>query len=349
MRKSTFHQVMLPNLSIRILRDVLIEAGLNVRPAFSRAGLEEAVANQHGAMVTARQELDFQRGFAELTAGRHDLWVKAANRYNFPALGVRGLALMTAPTLAHWPEILKYVDLYYSFAEIHSLSNAEGEFNGLSVCYQGSPAELAEFAIYRDVLVTINSLNYLWQGPFPLTEVNLALNDISAELRSAIQAPIRLRQPVTQIVWSPALSCKPLSMGNELLYKEYARQASAQLRELRIDGGLIEQIVSLLRKPGQSHLDLNGVAALLNTSVRTLQRRLDKLDLRFRDLRDQARFDEAKALLTCTALPISEIAWRLGYTEATSFSSAFKRWSNAAPSEYRVAAVADRTRGAVAA
>lgn len=349
MRKSTFHQVMLPNLSIRILRDVLIEAGLNTRLAFARAGLEEAVANQHGAMVTATQELGFQRGFAELTAGRPDLWVKAANRYNFPALGVRGLALMTAPTLADWPEILKYVDLYYSFAEVHSLRNATGEFNGLSVCYHGAPAELAEFAIYRDVLVTINSLNYLWRGAFPLTEVNLALNDISTELRNAIQAPIHLRQPVTEIVWSPSHSSEPLSMGNELLYREYSRHAAAQLSELRIGGGLIEQIASLLRKPGQSHLDLNGVAAQLNTSVRTLQRRLDKLDLRFRDLRDQARFDEAKALLTSTALSIAEIAWRLGYTEATSFSSAFKRWSNAAPSDYRMAAAADRTRGTVAA
>lgn len=348
MRKSTFHQAILPNLSVRILHDVLIEAGLNARLAFARAGLDESVANQPAAMVTACQELELQRGFAELTVGRPDLWIEAGNRYSCPTLGVRGFALMTALTLSEWVEsIKKGVDLYYAFAELHSLTNAEGEVYGLSFCYNDAPSDLAEFAIHRDVVAAINSLNYLWRGAFPLTEVNLALNDVSIELRNAIQAPIRMRQPVTQIIWTPSLSSKPLSTGNELLYKQYSRQAEEQLSELRMDGALTEQIVLLLSKPGQLHLDLNEIAAQLHTSVRTLQRRLDKLGVHFRVLRDQARFDAAKKLLTCTALPISEIAWRLGYTESASFSSAFKRWSNAAPSDYRSAAVANRTEVAV--
>jgi AraC-like DNA-binding protein len=344
MRKATFHQVMLPNLSVRILRDVLIEAGLNARRAFARAGLEETVADQPGAMVSAAQELDFQRGFVELTAGCYDLWIKAANRYNFPTLSVRGWALMTAPTLADWLTIAQDVDFYYSLIECRPLSKVEGKFDGLALGYNDAPAELAEFAVYRDVLASINSLNYIWQAPFPLTRVDLALPEISAELGDAIHAPIRIRQPVTQILWPSSLSSRPLPLGNELLYKEYSRLAAAQISELRFDGELSEQIVSLLRKSGQARLDLSGVAAQLHTSVRTLQRRLDKLGIRFRDLRDQARFDEAKALLTYTTLSISEIAWRLGYTESASFSAAFKRWSNAAPSDYRTAAVAERSK-----
>lgn len=349
MRKSTFHQAILPNLSIRILRDVLVEAGLDAGLAFDRAGLDEGVANQPAAMVTATQELDLQRGFARLTAGRPDLWIAAGNRYSCPTLGVRGFALMTALTVGEWMEsIKKGIDLYYAFAEFHSLTNAKGELCGLSFCYDGAPSELTEFAIHRDVVATINSLNYFWRGRFPLVQVDLALNEVSTELHDFIQAPIRTKQTVTRIMWAPLLSSKQLPTGNELLFKQYSRQADEQLTELRIDGGLVEKIVSLLGKPGQSHLDLNGIAALLNTSVRTLQRRLDKLGVQFRVLRDQARFDAAKTLLTCTALPISEIAWRLGYTESASFSSAFKRWSDTSPSDYRTAAIVARTEVAAA-
>ena len=337
MRRDTLHQAMLPNLSVRIMRDVLAEAGLDAGPAFERAGLSAAIADQPGATVSAVQELDFQRAFVELTARRYELWIKAAHRYTFPTLGIRGLALMTAPTLLDWLRVAKDVDFYYSFHESSVVENDEGSPIGITFDYRDAPPELAEFAIFRDVLVTIDALNYIWQAPIPLLGVHVTFKEGEATtaLRGAIRAPVRSRQPQTCVLWSPALSSRPLPLGNDLLFNEYSRQAEMQRRELRLEDSMPEHIVLLLRKPGNAHLDLNGVAEQFHVSVRTLQRRLDKLGVQFRDLRDQARFEEAKAMLAHTALPIAEIAWRLGYAESASFSSAFKRWSNVAPSDYR--------------
>jgi len=39
----------------------------------------------------------------------------------------------------------------------------------------------------------------------------------------------------------------------------------------------------------------------------------------------------ASDLLTETDAPIVEIAWRLGYSESTSFNHAFHRWTGVSP------------------
>ena len=51
-------------------------------------------------------------------------------------------------------------------------------------------------------------------------------------------------------------------------------------------------------------------------------------------LRD-LRYDLAKRYLNEAELPISTIAWLLGYHEVSSFTHAFKRWIGKTPKEVR--------------
>jgi AraC-like DNA-binding protein len=335
MRNATLAHVTLPNLSIRILRDVLTEAGMKAEAAFALSGLDPSIADCPGAVVSAKQELAFQRSFVWLSRGRPDLWVKAARRYTAPTLAVRGLAMMTAPTLVEWFEIVKVVDLYYSLFECVPLRSADGLLRGLAFTYDETPSDLAAFAVYRDVIATVTNLDLMWQGPFPIERIDVVLDDVCADFRAAVHGPILCGQQRTQITWHPSVSMAPLAFGNELLHRQYSEQAAAQLDELQLDGGLVEQIVMHLRRSGHEQLDLNRIADLFHMSARTLQRRLEDHGVQFRDLKDRARYEEAKALLDTTELPVAEIARRLGYAEPASFSVAFKRWADVSPSGYR--------------
>lgn len=339
MRNATLHQVTLPNLSIRILRDVLTDAGMDTQSAFSRANLSKSIVDEMGAAVTAAQELAFQRSFVQLTAGRPDLWVTAARRYTAPTLSVRGMAMMTAPTLADWIEIVKVVDLYYSLVECRPLHDAHGELCGISLDYdESNPADLMEFAVNRDVICAVFNLDMMWQGPFNIDRVDVVLDEVSPEFRRAVHAPVRTGQPLTSIIWNPRLSAAPLALGNELLHREYALRAASQIEELQLEGGLVEQIVAQLRRAQQWHFDLNRIAAVVQMSPRTLQRKLDQHGVQFRSLKERARFEEAQSLLRTTDLTVAAIARRLGYVQSASFSSAFKRWSTLSPSDYRTSA-----------
>lgn len=80
---------------------------------------------------------------------------------------------------------------------------------------------------------------------------------------------------------------------------------------------------------------LKTVSSELGVSARTVQRRLSRSGQGFRHQRDRLRKERAAALLRETALPIADIARDLGFSEAASFSRAFRRWFGVPPIRFR--------------
>jgi AraC-like DNA-binding protein len=77
------------------------------------------------------------------------------------------------------------------------------------------------------------------------------------------------------------------------------------------------------------------IARRLGVSQRTFARRLASEGLTFTGLLESLRFDLANRYLAEESLPISELAWLLGYQEVGAFSHAFKRWTGKTPREAR--------------
>jgi AraC-like DNA-binding protein len=116
---------------------------------------------------------------------------------------------------------------------------------------------------------------------------------------------------------------------NALLVK-YCDEAAASRRKQSANWQLkVENTVAPLLPHGQARID--KIASELGVSRRTLARRLASEGLSFRTLLDRLRFDLAKRYLRERDLPISEIAWLLGYRETSAFNHAFKRWTGRTP------------------
>ncbi|MDJ0933978.1 MAG: helix-turn-helix transcriptional regulator [Kiloniellales bacterium] len=80
------------------------------------------------------------------------------------------------------------------------------------------------------------------------------------------------------------------------------------------------------------------MAKRLGLGARTLQRRLRECGLAYNDIVEQMRQQKAYRHLRHEALQISEIAFRLGYSEVSAFDRAFRRWSGTSPLAFRQAA-----------
>ncbi len=91
------------------------------------------------------------------------------------------------------------------------------------------------------------------------------------------------------------------------------------------------------------------VAQSLGVSVRTLQRRLSHLQVAYSSLLEDVRYRRARALLSDTDTSMAEIARLLGYSDASHFSRAFRRWGQKCPTAYRRADRERRGARAVAA
>ena len=78
------------------------------------------------------------------------------------------------------------------------------------------------------------------------------------------------------------------------------------------------------------------IASRLGMSSRTLQRRLDEQGIAFADLLDDVRSELAKNKLLDSDLSLAEIGFLLGFSEQSSFTRAFKRWTGKTPRDYRL-------------
>lgn len=343
MRKASYRNIRVPNLSVRILRDVLIEARMDHLAPFLAAGLDPDIAEFPGSVVTGEQELAFQLKFVELTEGRTDLWIKAGHGYSLASFGLLGLAWSTSPTLTHWARVCTEADLTYSMAEVSAILSGRGMLTGVQFAFPDAPVELVPFTVYRDTVATLRALTMITtKNPFPFTAVRLPLEEISPELTNLISAPITLDGSEIRLEWDEPLSTEPLPFGDAFQHETYVRQAKEHLRQFRLEQDWGRSVIDAMKATAGIGIAASDVAAALHTSVRTMQRRLEQSDMNFRQARDLARFEIATDLLANTNTPIAEISRRLGYEEPASFTVAFKRWSGRSPSQYRVSPLPKR-------
>ncbi len=100
--------------------------------------------------------------------------------------------------------------------------------------------------------------------------------------------------------------------------------------------GVAARVVEVLtRRIGQHPLSISHIAEELNFSKRTLQRRLQKQEVSFAELRDQVRFHYSIDYLIRQHMSIDNISASLDFSDRTSFTNAFKRWTNLSPSTFR--------------
>lgn len=81
---------------------------------------------------------------------------------------------------------------------------------------------------------------------------------------------------------------------------------------------------------------LEEAAETLGVSTWKLQRRLAEVGVTFKDLMEDTRRELALTYLQQPHLPLTEIAFLLGYSELSAFSRAFHRWTGTSPSAHRL-------------
>ena len=95
----------------------------------------------------------------------------------------------------------------------------------------------------------------------------------------------------------------------------------------------VEAQIEALLEGGEARID--AVARALGLSRQTLYRRLKAEDTTFEALLDGVRRRLALRLIGRDGLSVKEAAWRLGFSDPSAFSRAFKRWTGRSPKDFR--------------
>jgi AraC-like DNA-binding protein len=127
----------------------------------------------------------------------------------------------------------------------------------------------------------------------------------------------------------------PLRRDEPALRQMLQRALPLTVLQYRRDRLLVEQVRRALAAGGEQAHNAQGLAALLNVSVRTLHRQLQEEGASLQRLKDEVRCERAKDLLYRTAQPVKQVAAAAGFRNEKSFARAFRAWSGTSPTQFR--------------
>jgi AraC-like DNA-binding protein len=147
---------------------------------------------------------------------------------------------------------------------------------------------------------------------------------------------------VNAIVWPREALERPVRAADAALSRVLERHAEALLAALpNAEQGTADRVRAwLVCNLEDGETTLARAASELKLSERSLQRRLAVEQLSFDGLLDEVRHALALRYLGDPSIGISALAYRLGYSEASAFHRAFRRWTGTTPSLLRKAAQA---------
>jgi AraC-like DNA-binding protein len=155
-------------------------------------------------------------------------------------------------------------------------------------------------------------------------------------LQDAFGADITFNHAFSGVALSRHLLNVSLNDADPRLLEVLEHQVRRSMSQLKTSDALADRITLLISSSlGRSDVSADKLASHLGMSRRTLHRRLLDQGTSLSRLHDMVVLQVAKESLRDTTVSITELAQKLGYSDASAFHKAFKRLTGLAPLRYR--------------
>lgn len=150
------------------------------------------------------------------------------------------------------------------------------------------------------------------------------------------QSPVLFEQERSGIVFKKEFlnipNPNPQPYVKEILSR-HAEKLIIELDQSRLFQDKVRRII--IRHLDSGEANLETICSELNLSSRTVYRKLREENISYKALLSDIKKQLAQAYLKETSFTVTDISHLLGFSEASAFHRAFKRWFGANPSQYR--------------
>ena len=247
-----------------------------------------------------------------------------------------GFGLLSSSTLRDFYErICNYYQVVSQSADFKSY-DTDGESIlaatnlAATVCYETRDAWMTMMVRFLRFLYQ-QEVNPLWielSRPTPASGAQLYID--------YFKCPVRFGCAEDRVAMDSSVMDRQLSganpdmaQHNDEIVMQYLAQMDHNDVVNRVRRYIIEDLASGL-------LSKQGVADKMHMSPRNLQLKLAAQDTTFQDTLDSTRMKLATGYIGQSHLAITEIAYLLGFSDASNFTRAFRRWFGVSPREYRI-------------
>lgn len=337
MQANAKYAVVLPTTSIRIMQDTLRTEGIDCLPIFESAGVDPAILENPEATISQESEIRFQQAFLKATEKISGAWFRTGLKYRLLSYGPLGQAVMVASTVAEALSVLAaYQALTFSLM-IYRVEIDDNEIVALVGDDSEAPASMREFLQERSLGSATMFLHDMYPPRFPLERIESAIDRPHGwlGLEERMGVPIIFNSPTTRWVFKPGTGNLELPMSSPVLERAYQSVCEELVSRENISGRFTREVFEVLLSSSRFAHTATQVANKLGVSERSLHRKLAADGENFRSVLAKIREQRAKELLSNTTLTIEQIAELTGYSETSSFSRAFHRWTGQAPLSFR--------------
>lgn len=317
-----------------ILIDMVEQSGCDRAQLLQGTSLAQSGISSIGARV---EDSDFTRLAGNAIAYTADpaLGLQLGLRLNLSAHAVLGQAFITCRDLAEVMELfLKYQHLLSSTLNLEfEVCDEQCVLTTIDTPMEVSPTfshELLYAAILNTLrgLLNMPDLQLQVEFPYPAPEHQQLYREVFGE-------QVYFNRSRGRISFDHVLLRAPLPSSNAVLRALYEQECARLLTDLEIEDSVAEQTLKLLRKLEGQYPQMPLIAQMLNLSPRTYRRRLQLEQQSFQDLLDQVRAEHATRYLRHSSLPMSTIAYMVGFNDASNFRRAYAKWTGRTPRETR--------------
>ena len=321
---------------LRPFAQFLADVGAPVEREFQRAGLP------YGALENVDNYVPSQRFYVflvntSLREGIEDLGFHVGQRYGADNVDPHLTELLCwSPTL--YKGILRAMALANKTVSHSRMGILQPTHSRYAYFYHRPSCDLANPAIKQIGwfgVMTLIGMVRVFAGPHwqPVEIGLMGQREPCHSIREQLHSTrLRLSQPYSYIALEKTLlSVPPLTH----------RSATSTFPSLQVEplsNDLVGSLKQLLQAYiEESNLSIEVAAELCNTSKRSLQRKLRETGTRYSEVLDHVRFSVATRMLRDPDMKVRDVAHRLGYSDPTHFSRAFRRIAGVKPREYRKA------------
>ena len=159
--------------------------------------------------------------------------------------------------------------------------------------------------------------------------------DCASKFYELFRCPINFDAADNRFTLTLESADKHLQGSNPLLSTLHDQFMIDYLAQLD-NSNIVERVrAAVIQQLPDGHISDGVVAKALYMNVRTLQRRLQKENTTFKTQLNSVRQELADRYIRDSSKSLAEISYLLGFSEMSSFSRAFKRWTGETPSRYR--------------
>lgn len=187
------------------------------------------------------------------------------------------------------------------------------------------------------VFLTLRFLSWLIGQQIVPKRINLDFECLDeGEYSNQFPCQVHYAQPRCEIILDSRYMSMPL-VQNQLSLGKFLKSSLEELMDGDIENASLNaQIRSIISKEfGNNFPDFSVVCEKLAMTPQTLRRRLKDENTSYQEIKDTIRKDASIYYLSKPELTIDEIALLMGFSEASSFHRAFKKWTSKTPSAYR--------------